>query len=372
MDKVRSIMEKGKEVVRQGREQELFQGHGYSKSESPDTNAIAEAEWKQFLKSAYYRAVVPTGYLEVDRLQNDPTFCLQTNVHRLDTETRIAILMKQFNSYMGNSGRNQLLPTDLVYYRLAQETFEVETWRGIHNFPQVEASYANQLPNLTNQHSDVALGTVSAEEFDNRKPYECRGTSARLSRAPTFGSSTASDREWTNGVILGYLNVSEEWLVDDPVNTPPESFIGVPSAPPNSPTDVPRTPPNSPASSSSSSIISNCPALINHEHSCTAPSDVLPASPALNARPAPAPTGIIYDGPNPSAALDQRLDDHVDAPIIVEEMEFEDIRRRNADLELRIIVSFVIFVFCIGCVAAIIAAITFGTKKECIGFHDCI
>ncbi|KAF7871794.1 hypothetical protein EAF04_003901 [Stromatinia cepivora] len=357
MDKVKAIIEKGKAVVQKGKEQELFQTH--DDYQNPD----AATEWKEFLKSTHYSAVLPAGYLDVDQLQDDPTFCIEISVHQLEIQARCVVLVKQFNSYKGNSQRNQLLISDVVYYNLAHETAETEVWRGILNFRQFDAAYMNDITQL----SKIGLGedniattvwhpvfgtkyvrpapynpsirapdlekVLEADREAKREVYRCEGTSARLTRAPTFGSSTASDREWVSSVLNGYLNVSDEWLVHDP-----------------------------PAS-----IISNCPALINHDHECTAPVDLLPASPVLNSVPTPASAGLDYTGPNPSATLNQRLDDHVDAPIAREEVDLESASQRKANLEYRVIVAILLIIFIGGSIAAIIGAIIIATKRKCNG-----
>ncbi|KAJ8059266.1 hypothetical protein OCU04_012231 [Sclerotinia nivalis] len=357
MDKVKAIIEKGKAAIQKGKEQELFQTH--DDYQNPD----ATTEWKEFLKSAHYSAVLPAGYLDVDKLQDDPTFCIQTSIHQLEIQARCVVLIKQFNSYKGNSDRNQLLISDIVYYNLAHDTAETEVWRGILNFRQSDTTYTNnvtQLPKIGLGEDDIATAiwhpvfgpkyvrpaprnpggmTFNSEEAldadceAKREVYRCEGTSARLTRAPTFGSSTASDREWVSSVLNGYLNVSDEWLVHDP-----------------------------PAS-----IISNCPALINHDHECTAPVDLLPASPVLNSVPTPPAAGLDYTGPNPSATLNQRLDDHVDAPIAGEEVDLESASQRKANLEYRIIVAILLIVFIGGSIAAIIGAIIIASKRKCNG-----
>lgn len=158
-------------------------------------------------------------------------------------------------------------------------------------------------PNLTSWGSE-----------DDLAAFRCEGTSARLTRAPTFGSSTASDREWVHNVVNGYMNVSDEWLVYDGAES------------------------NSVARSKS--MISDCSALINHDHECTAPSNLLPASPVINLGPAPAATGIEYTGPNPSAALEQRLDDHVDAPVARDESDLERASLRRAERHYLIVSSY--------------------------------
>ncbi|ESZ91782.1 hypothetical protein SBOR_7833 [Sclerotinia borealis F-4128] len=355
MDKVKAIMEKGKEVIQRGKEQELFQSHDDYKN--PD----AAGEWKKFLKSAHYGAVVPAGYLDVDQRQNDPSFCIETFVHRFEVEARCAVLIKQFNAYKGNTEHNQLLVSDIIYYNLAHDTAETEVWRGILNFRPFDATYMDavtQLPKLgLERGADISvttwhpvfgpkyvrpvpregslmsfMGSDVEAQIRRAEAFYTEGTAARLTRAPTFGSSTASDREWVSNVLNGCLNVSDEWLVH----------------------------------SRPASIISGCSALINHHHECTAPADALPASPTFSCVAAPAATGRSYTGPNPSDALDQRLEDHVHTPITRMEidLDLESASQKKSNLEYRFILAAVIVFFIGGSIAAIVTAIVVAIKRK--------
>lgn len=64
--------------------------------------------------------------------------------------------------------------------------------------------------------------------------------------ASPFATCTASDRDWGSNILNGYLNISDEWIVHDEAGSP----------------SVGR----------SKSVISNCSALINHDHELVAPS----------------------------------------------------------------------------------------------------
>ncbi|KAM0311081.1 hypothetical protein ACHAO8_007514 [Botrytis cinerea] len=356
MDEFKVPMEKQKTTIPNKVEQQSIQTHG------DYYNPHAVAEWEEFLKSAHYGAVLPAGYLEVDKLQDDPTFCIQTSVHPLELEARCATLIAQFNSFKGISPQNRLRVSDLAYYNLAHDTAETEVWRGILNFRQPNTTYLSAISplqkcgdsSMQDQLADANWHPVFGPNFFRPAPrdpsltswgsegdlaaFRCEGTSARLTRAPTFGSSTASDREWVHNVVNGYMNVSDEWLVYDGASS----------------TSVAR----------SKSVISNCSALINHDHECTAPSNLLPASPVINLGPAPAATGIEYTGPNPSAALEQRLDDHVDAPVAREESDLERASLRRAERHYLIIFVLVVFIFVGGSIAAIIGAFVFAARRH--------
>ncbi|TEY83803.1 hypothetical protein BOTCAL_0024g00110 [Botryotinia calthae] len=355
MDEFEVSMENQKTTVLNKEEQQLIQTH------DDYYNPDAVAEWEEFLKSAHYGAVLPAGYLKVDKLQNDPTFCIQTSVHPLELEARCATLIAQFNSFKGISPQNRLRVSDLAYYNLAHEIAETEIWRGILNFRQPDTTSLNAISpvqkcgdsSTQDQLADANWHPVFGPNFVRPAPREpsliswgsegdlaafrCEGTSARLTRAPTFGSSTASDREWVHNVVNGYMNVSDEWLVYDGAES----------------TSIAR----------SKSVISNCSALINHDHECTAPSNLLPASPVINLGPAPAATGIEYTGPNPSASLDQLLNDHVDAPVATDESDLKRASFRRAERHYLIIFLLVVIIFFGGSIAAIIGAFVFAARR---------
>ncbi|TGO70095.1 hypothetical protein BELL_0742g00020 [Botrytis elliptica] len=354
MDKVEVTMEEEETTIANKEEQMLIQIHDDYK------NPGAVAEWEDFLKSAHYSAVLPAGYLEVQKLQDDPTFCIQTFLDPLEMEARCATLITQFHAFKGIPQQTQLRVSDLAYYNLAHDTAETEVWRGILNFRRPDATYLKASPQ-SQKCGDSSMEDHPAKEswhpvFGHlvrpipREPslrswgsegdlaaFRCEGTSARLTRAPTFGSSTASDRQWVSNVLNGYLNVSDEWIVHDETG--------------------------STSRGRSESVISNCSALINHDHECTAPSNLFPASPVINLGPAPAATGIEYTGPNPSATLDQRLDDHADAPIASEEGDLESASRRRVERPYLIIFVIVMTCFVAGSIAAIIGAFVFAARR---------
>ncbi|TGO27235.1 hypothetical protein BPAE_0045g00320 [Botrytis paeoniae] len=354
MDNVEVAMENEETTIPNKEEQQSIQIHDDYK------NPGAVAEWEEFLKSGHYSAVLPAAYLEVDKLQDDPTFCIQTFLDPLEMEARCATLIAQFHSFKSFSQQTQLRVPDLAYYNLAHDTAETEVWRGILNFRQPDATYLKAVP------QSEKCGDSSMEDHPARSSwhpvfghlvrpiprepslrswgsegdlaaFRCEGTSARLTRAPTFGSSTASDREWVSNVLNGYLNVSDEWIVYDEADA---SSRGRPE-----------------------SVISNCSALINHDHECTAPSNLFPASPVISLAPAPTATGIDYTGPNPSATLDQRLDDHADAPIANDEGDLESASLRRTERPYLIIFVIVIISFVAGSIAAIVGAFVFAARR---------
>ncbi|TGO36417.1 hypothetical protein BHYA_0125g00130 [Botrytis hyacinthi] len=354
MDKVEVTMEEEETTIPSKEEQQLIQIHDDYK------NPGAVAEWEDFLKSAHYSVVLPAGYLEVDKLQDDPKFCIQTFLGPLEMEARCATLITQFHAFKGIPQKIQLRVSDLAYYNLAHDTAETEVWRGILNFRQPDATCLKAAPQ-SQQTGDSSMEDHLARASWHpvfgqlvfpipREPslrsrgsegdlaaFRCEGTSARLTRAPTFGSSTASDREWVSNVLNGYLNVSDEWIVYGEADA---SFAGRPG-----------------------SIISDCSALINHDHECTAPSHLFPASPVITFGPAPAATGFEYTGPNPSETLNQLLDDHADAPIASEEGDLESASRRRVERPYLIIFAIAIICFVAGSIAAIIGAFDFAARR---------
>ncbi|KAF5875538.1 uncharacterized protein Bfra_003991 [Botrytis fragariae] len=354
MDIVEVTMEEEETIVPNKEEQQSIQIHDDYK------NSGAVAQWEQFLKSAHYSSTLPAGYLEVDKLQDDPTFCIQTFLPPLEMEARCATLIAQFHSFKGIPQQSRLRVSDLAYYNLAHDTAETEVWRGILNFRQPDATCIKAVPQ-SQQSGDSSIEEDRARAswhpvFGHlvrpapREPslrswgsegdlaaFRCEGTSARLTRAPTFGSSTASDREWVSNVLNGYLNVSDEWIVYDEADA---SSLGLPE-----------------------SVISNCSALINHDHECTAPSNLFPASPVISLGPAPAATGIEYTGPNPSATLDQRLDDHADASIASDDGDLESASLRRAERPYLVIFVIVIICFVAGSIAAIVGAFVFAARR---------
>lgn len=298
-------------------------------------------------------------------------------------EARCATLITQFHAFKGIPQQTQLRVSDLAFYNLAHDTAENEVWRGILNFRQPNATYLNATPqsqacvdssmedHLTRASWHPVFGRLvrpvprepslrSWGSEGDLAAFRCEGTSARLLRAPTFGSSTASDREWVSNVLNGYLNVSDEWIVYDDADL---SSVG-----------------------RAESVISNCSALINHDHECTAPSNLFPASPVVSFGPAPAATGIEYTGPNPSATLNQLLDDHADAPIANEEGDLESAGRRRTERPCLIVSSYhcttslsyfysllilfslqifamVMICFVAGSIAAIVGAFVFAARR---------
>ncbi|KAF7952661.1 hypothetical protein EAE96_005892 [Botrytis aclada] len=230
MDKVEVTMEKEETAIANKEEQQSVQLHDDYK------NPGAVAEWEDFLKSAHYSAVLPAGYLEVEKLQEDPKFCIETSLDPLELEARCATLIAQFHSFKGIPQQTQLRVSDLAYYNLAHDTAETEVWRGILNFRQPDAASLKAVPQSQNcGEGSMEEGVARASwhpvfgqmvrpaprepslrswgSEGNLAAFRCEGTSARLTRAPTFGSSTASDREWVSNVLNGYLNVSDEWIV---------------------------------------------------------------------------------------------------------------------------------------------------------------
>ncbi|KAF7881507.1 hypothetical protein EAF00_011876 [Botryotinia globosa] len=354
MDKVEVTMAEEEATITHKEEQQSIQIH------DDYENPGAVAEWEDFLKSAHYSAVLPAGYLEVDKLQDDPKFCIQTFLDPLEMEARCATLITQFHAFKGIPQQARLRVSDLAYYNLALDTAEIEVWRGILNFRQPDATQLKAAPQ-PQQGGDSSMEDHLARASWHpvfgqltrpvpREPslrswgsegdlaaFRCEGTSARLARAPTFGSSTASDREWVSNVLNGYLNVSEEWIVHNEADA---SSVG-----------------------RSQSVISNCSALINHDHECTAPSNLFPASPVITFGPAPAATGIEYTGPNPSATLNQLLNDHADAPIASGEGDLESAGRRRAERPYLIIFVIVMTCFVAGSIAAIIGAFIFAARR---------
>ncbi|KAB8299331.1 hypothetical protein EYC80_001403 [Monilinia laxa] len=396
MDRVKPIFQKGNAMLQKGKERESFQNNDEVEHSVVDTGAAKD--WEEFLKSAYYGTIVPAEYLEVDKHQDDPNFCIETFVHPLEKETRCALLLKQFNAYKGNTENNLL---DEVYRTLAHDTMETEVWRGILTFRPFDATHINAVDQLqkvgfsptdiaatswhpvfgpkfttANTREDIPGGAgssagsaretfhVMVSERMQARQFHSEGSSGRYTSAPSFESSVPSDGEGVDGFVFGDFNFSNEGLANGfPVNPPPSraSFA-------SSLSEVPRS-----ASvlsiARSASIITNCPALINHGHECTPPSDVLPASPSHPLIPAPPATGIEYAGPSPSAFLDQRLEDHVSAPVLREEMDVENDRQEECNREYRLILLAILVVFVGGSVAAIVAAIVVASKRKCVG--DC-
>ncbi|KAA8570551.1 hypothetical protein EYC84_002813 [Monilinia fructicola] len=370
MDQVKLFLQRGSAILQKGKERELFQNN--DEIEHPDVDTGAAKEWEEFLKSAYYGTIVPAEYLEVDKHQDNTDFCIETFFNPVEKGARCALLLKQFNAYKGNA-ENGLL--DEVYRTLAHNTAETEVWRGILTFRPFNATYINagdQLHNVGFPPTDIAAAIwhpafgpsfVRANTRENipvgadsdagsaretframvservqAQQFHAEGRSGRSIHAPSFGNSVPSDREGDNGLVFGDLPVSDEWLANDfPFNPPPSraSFASGLS-------EIPR-----PASlllmTRSASIISNCPALINHDHECTAP-------------------------PTPSAVLDQRLEDHVHAPVLREEMDVDD-RHTECNREYRLILLAILVVFVGGSIAAIVAAIVVASKRKCVG--DC-
>ncbi|TGO85473.1 hypothetical protein BPOR_0393g00040 [Botrytis porri] len=354
MNKVEVAMEKEGSTVPNKEEQKSTQIHDDYK------NPGAVAEWEEFLKSTHYSATLPAGYFKVEKPQGDPKFCIRSSLPPLETEARCATLIAQFHSFKGIPQQTQLRVSDLAYYNLAHDTVETEVWRGLLNFRKPDATYLRGDSQSQNC-GDSSLEDRPARESwhpvfghlvrpiprepslwswgseDDLAAFRCEGTAARLTRAPTFGSSTASDREWVNNVLNGYLNVSDEWIVHDETE--------------------------SPSRGRSESVISNCSALINHDHECTAPSNLFSTSPAISLGPAPAATGIEYTGPNPSATLDQRLDDHADAPLASDEEDMESASPRRTERPYLIIFIIVIICFVAGSIATIIGAFVFAARR---------
>ncbi|RAL66992.1 hypothetical protein DID88_007772 [Monilinia fructigena] len=396
MDRVKSIFAKRQCNASKGKERELFQNTDEIEHSAVDIGTAKD--WKEFLKSAYYGTIVPAEYLEVDKDQGDPNFCIETFVHPLEKEARCALLLKQFNAYKGSTEHNLL---DEVYRTLAHDTMETEVWRGILTFRPFDTTHINAVDQLqkvgfsptdiaatswhpvfgpkfsrANTREDIPVGAgsgagsaretfhVMLSERMQARQFHSEGSSGRYTSAPSFESSVPSDGEEVGGLVFGDLSLSDERLANDfPVNPPPSraSFA-------SSLSEIPRS-----ASvlsiARSVSIITNCPALINHDHECTPPSDVLPASPSHPLVPAPPATGIEYTGPSPSAVLDQSLEDHVIAPVVREEMDVENDRREECNREYRLIILPILVVFVGGSIAAIVAAIVVANKRKCVG--DC-
>lgn len=276
--------------------------------------------------------------------------------------------MDAFNTYRGTASGNQLLVSDLAYYKLALATAESEaqefefdekdnsmdiatqnhglgmgindtstsTWHPVFGPGYTRPAPRSYAPSLLNWHVDLERTAGQQKAL----PFYCSGTSARLSRAPTFGSSDAFDCESVSDTLNddNHFNVSDKWVIHQ------SRSFGV------SREEMVMT-----KKEDRGTTITNCTALINHNHSCTAPMDLFPASPALSSVstltliPTPMKTGIEYTGPVPSEMMEKVLNEHINADVENANAETASQKKKRV-CEFRIVSSLLSFPFLVcGC-----------------------